>query len=309
MIFNIQKCSIHDGIGLRTLVFFKGCPLKCKWCANPESQSYEPEIMESQAKCIGCGTCVKVCPQSAISMADDGFRIDRSKCIKCNKCADNCNAESKYLVGKEYSIEELFEQIDKDRVFYSIKGGGVTFSGGEPLTFPEYLTQIAKMCHERRVDVAIESCGYGDYDKFKAALPFINSIFLDIKHMDPEIHRKLTGKGNELILDNIRRIANNNINITIRTPIIPGINSSKENISEIAKFICSLPGTIEYELLPYHKFGVNKYKALGREYELPDIEPPEDSEMCELVKCANTIFSGTNNVCFYTKNNKKVILK
>ena len=146
MIFNIQNCSIHDGTGLRTLVFLKGCPLHCPWCANPESQLYTPEITEIPRKCIGCGACEKVCPESAISLVNNEMRIDRSKCIKCFKCTEVCYAESKEVVGREIDVDELFNEINKDRYFYQIYGGGVTFSGGEPLTYPEFLTEIAKKC-------------------------------------------------------------------------------------------------------------------------------------------------------------------
>ena len=308
MIFNIQKCSIHDGHGLRTLVFFKGCPLRCKWCANPESQNYGPEIMESQGKCIGCGACMKVCPQSAISLKEDGPRIDRSKCIRCFSCADRCYAGAKYVIGKEYEVEELYKEIEKDRVFYSIKGGGVTFSGGEPLTHPKDLTAIAKVCRERGINVAIESCGYGDYEEFKSALPYIDSMFFDVKHIDSQKHKELTGVGNERILDNLKKIAEFGIPITVRTPVIPGLNNSVENIRGIAEFLKSLPQVKEYELLPYHQFGVNKYNALGRPYALSDTEPPEDEEVRELVRNANQVFDGQDKICFYTKDNRREIV-
>lgn len=306
MIFNIQKCSIHDGHGLRTLVFFKGCPLTCTWCANPESQSYGPEIMESPSKCIGCGACVEVCPQSAISPGTEGFIIDRSLCDGCLKCADRCYAAAKYIIGKDYDIEELYKEINKDRVFYSIKGGGVTFSGGEPLTHPEYLTQITKVCHERGINVALESCGYGNYEKFKEALPYIDSMFMDIKHIDTKVHKSLTDVGNEEILDNIRRIAEAGIPITIRTPIIPGATDSKENIKGIAAFLLTIPEINDYELLPYHAFGKTKYYGLGREYSLEDVETPSDEEIRALVKCANEVFRGYDKTCFYTKDNQRV---
>lgn len=310
MIFNIQKCSIHDGSGLRTLVFFKGCPLHCKWCANPESQSFGMEIMESPGKCIGCGECMKNCPQQAISLTEDGPKIDRKSCVKCFKCTDRCYAGSKYPVGEEYSIEDLYKQIEKDRVFYSIKGGGVTFSGGEPLAQPEYLTEITKVCHERGINVALESCGCGDYEKFKSALPYIDSIFMDIKHIDPEKHKELTGADNKLILSNIKRIAEYGIRITIRTPVIPGLNDDKENILGIARFIGSVPQIKEYELLPYHQFGVNKYTALGKDYELSDVEPPSDEQMEDLVRSVNDVFVEYHDkVCYYTKDNNKIIVK
>ena len=305
MIFNIQKCSIHDGQGLRTLVFFKGCPLRCQWCANPESQYYEAEIMESKDKCIGCGACVRNCPQGAVVLTDAGPKIDRDRCRRCFSCTDRCYAASKYVIGKEYDVEELYKEIEKDRIFYSIKGGGVTFSGGEPLTQPEYLTKITKLCHERGIHVMLESCGYGVYDEFRHALPYIDSMFIDIKHIVSARHKELTGVGNEMILENIRKISDFGIPITIRTPIIPGLNDSAENIRGIAEFIRTLPQVTEYELLPYHQFGVNKYRALGRTYALAGVEPPTDEAMRNLVREANLILRGSGKTCFYTKDNRK----
>ena len=310
MIFNIQKCSIHDGSGLRTLVFFKGCPLRCKWCANPESQSYEKEIMESPSKCIGCGACMEVCPVSAIKMTEEeGPKIDRTMCRKCFKCTDRCYAGAKYPVGEEYEINEIYRHIDRDRIFYSIKGGGVTFSGGEPLTQPDYLTKIAKKCVESGIDTAIESCGMGTYNKFKTALPYITHVFFDIKHIDSAVHEELTGSGNELILKNLKLIAQHVDYITVRTPVIPGLNDSVENIRGIAEFIKDIPSIKEYELLPYHQFGVNKYKALGKPYELEDVEPPSDDEIRNLTGNANDVLEGSGKECFYTKDNARIVVR
>lgn len=309
MLFNIQKCSIHDGNGLRTLVFFKGCPLHCLWCANPESQSYRQELMESHSKCIGCKACVNVCPVDAISPTEEGFTVDREKCIECFACADKCFAGAKYTIGKEYTISELLKEIEKDKIFYDMKGGGVTFSGGEPLTQPAYLAEITSACRKRGIHVMLESCAVGDYEQFKTALPFINAMFIDIKHIDSKIHKELTGASNELILSNIRKISDFGIPITIRTPIIPSLNDDEDNIRGIAEFIKTLPTVKDYELLIYHNFGVNKYKALGRPYALDGLEPPTDEKMQALVKAANDVFKDSGITCFYTKDNARVVSK
>ena len=301
MIFNVQKCSIHDGEGLRTLVFFKGCPLRCPWCSNPESQSFGTEIMESPAKCIGCGMCSERCSQNAI---DDAGHIDRSLCpADCTECTDICYAEAKKIIGEEYEINRLLKEIKKDVPFYSIYGGGVTFSGGEPLMQGEYLAEIAKMCRNSKINVAVESCGYGDYESFKGALSYIDSMFMDIKIFDNEKHREITGKGNEKILSNIKKISERGVPITIRTPIVPGYTDAEDNIVQIAKFITKLPSVKEYELLSYHNLGSAKYVGLGRRYELPDVIPPTDDEMRSLTSAANSILESWGKECYYMKDN------
>ncbi len=306
MIFNIQKCSIHDGKGLRTLVFFKGCPLKCKWCANPESQSYQVEIMESPAKCIGCGFCRNACQKNAIR--EDGT-IDRALCDKCMKCVDLCYAESKKMVGREYSLQELYKEIEKDKPFYKLYGGGVTFSGGEPLTHGAYLADIAKKCRKNGISVVVESCGYADFDSFKCALPYIDSMFIDVKHIDSKAHKELTGAGNELIFDNIRKISEQGIPITIRTPVVPGMTDTEDNIKGIAAFAGRISSVKEYELLAYHNFGESKYKALGRDYALMGAVTPEDGVMRRLVKAANSVLAPYEKECFWTKNNNREVVK
>ena len=299
MIFNIQKCSIHDGEGMRTLVFFKGCGLRCRWCANPESQLFTPEIMESHTKCIGCMDCIQACPYDAIVLTEDGGKIDRDKCTKCFKCTDHCYAGAKYVTGQDYEVEELFHEIEKDRMFYSMSGGGVTFSGGEPLSQPEFLTKIAKRCREEGIHVMLESCGFANYEKFKTVLPYINAMFMDIKHIDPERHKELTGQDNVLILENIRKIAEFGIPITARTPVIPGYNAEESNIRGIAEFIKTVPNIKDYELLAYHNLGESKYRALGRDYELHDVETPSREYMNHLVDAANDVLKGSGKTCFY----------
>ena len=307
MIFNIQKCSIHDGLGLRTLVFLKGCPLRCLWCANPESQSYQQEIMEFPRKCIHCGACQRVC-QSAISVKDGEFIIDRERCTKCFKCTEVCYAESKEVVGEEMDMDTLFKELNKDRRFYQRSGGGVTFSGGEPLTHPDFLAEIAGKCKRNRINTTIETCGYGNYDEFKKALPFIDSMFIDLKHMDSDVHKRLTGVGNEKILSNTRTISTHGIPITIRTPVVPGCNDSIDNIEAIAAFISELPNVQEYELLSYHNLGSSKYQSLGIPYALEDVKPPAEEDMMELVRRANLILAPHGKQCFYMIKNKKEIV-
>ena len=303
MIFNIQKCSIHDGEGLRTLVFFKGCPLRCPWCANPESQSYENDITEFPSKCVGCGLCIQKCPQGAVR---PDCSIDREKCVKnCTACTDICYAEAKKYVGKNYEIDELLHEIKKDKIFYQMRGGGVTFSGGEPLTHGKYLKEIAKACRDNHINVCIESCGYSKYESFEEALPYIDSVFMDVKVFDCQKHKEITGYGNELILDNIRKISERGIPITIRTPIVPGYTDDIENIKAIAEFVLTLPSVTEYELLVYHNLGESKYGALGRKYPLKGLQPPEDDEIRTLVKAANQILNKHGKHCFYMKDNKK----
>lgn len=301
MIFNVQKCSIHDGEGLRTLVFFKGCPLRCPWCANPESQSFLTEIMESPAKCIGCGMCFERCGQNAIESTG---HIDRRLCpINCTQCADICYAEAKKTIGEEYEIERLLKEIKKDVPFYNIYGGGVTFSGGEPFMQGEYLTKIAKECKKNKINVAVESCGFGKYESFESALPYIDSIFMDIKIFDDKRHEEVTNYGNKEILANIKRISEYGIPMTIRTPIVPGYTDSKENITQIAEYIRELPSVKDYELLVYHNLGASKYASLGRKYELTDVIPPADEQMRELTKTANAVLEGSGKECYYMKDN------
>ena len=304
MIFNIQKCSIHDGSGLRTLVFFKGCPLRCLWCSNPESQSYEPEIMESPVRCIGCGACRDACPASAIR---HDHRIDRARCTRCFACVSSCYAEAKRIAGREYSVEELYAEIEKDRPFYSRYGGGVTFSGGEPLTHAAYLKEIAAKCRSNGINVVVESCGHCAYEQFAPALPYIDAMFMDIKHIDPEAHKRLTGADNALILENTRRISELGTPLTIRTPVIPGYTDSEENIRGIAAFAAGLPAVQGYELLAYHNFGESKYAALGVPYELGEVQPPGDAKMRRLTQCANHILVPRGKECFYIKDNQKEV--
>lgn len=301
-IFNIQKCSIHDGPGIRTLVFLKGCYLSCLWCANPESQHFQPEIMNFYVKCIGCGACEQVCEHGAISKVENKYVIDRAKCIECKKCTDICYAESKKVMGKKMTTEEVMREIRKDVIFYkSTAGGGVTFSGGEPFLQSEFLKEICNMCKQEGISTAVETCGYAEMEQILPVLPYLDYIFFDVKHADSDIHKKLTGQKNEKILKNLKKIDEYGIPITVRTPVVPGFNDGLDNIQAIAKVCAKLHNLKEYELLAYHELGISKYHNLERIYPLSKVKTPTVDDMQQYVDAANEIMKPIGKNCIYRK--------
>ncbi len=301
-VFNIQKCSIHDGPGIRTLVFLKGCYLSCLWCANPESQKFVPEVMNFYVKCIGCGECQKICKENAIIPKENGFAIDRNKCNNCQKCTEICYAESKKIMGKKMTTEEVFREIKKDSIFYkSTAGGGVTFSGGEPFLQSEFLLELCKLCKQEGISTAVETCGYADFENIEPVLPYLDYIFFDIKHTDSERHKELTGQRNEKILDNLQKIDKYRIPVTVRTALVPGYNDEIGNIRAIATICSKLNNLKEYELLAYHKLGISKYKNLERPYFLEDIEAPDAAKMQDYLSYADEILMQRGKYCIYKK--------
>lgn len=268
IIFNTQKFSIHDGGGIRTLIFMKGCPLRCIWCSNPESQNMGIEIMDVRTNCISCGKCVQLCDNNGINTLN--YTIDRSLCIGCGKCAKYCYANAKKTVGKKVTIEELIGIIEKDRIFYKNSGGGVTIGGGEPLMQHEFVYTLLQECRSRNIHTAIETCGYGKWDNIKKVFQQCDQIFFDLKHMDDTVHQRLTGVSNKLILENARKVSALGKKTVFRIPLVQGYNDG-ENVLETGKFIKTLENTgdnIQIELLPYHNFGQDKYTWLARQYEL-----------------------------------------
>ena len=303
-IFNIQKCSIRDGRGMRTTVFFKGCGLRCLWCANPEGIRFQPEISLNTNTCMGCGICLKKCPNGAIRInAQGAMEYDRSRCTACGLCAQLCPTEARKRFGEEVTVDELFKRIYQDRFYFEHSGGGVTFSGGEATMQPEFLLAICKRCKEYKINIAIETCGCGDYEQFKPCLDYIDFIYYDLKHMDPEMHRKITGQSNEHILENLRKIDRHGIEICVRTPVVPGWNDSEENIAATAKWILPLSSVRNYELLAYHRLGINKYQILGKEYPLNDVVEPTAEHMLRLAEVADRILAPAGKKCFYNKDN------
>jgi len=281
-VFNLQKCSIHDGPGIRTLVFLKGCPLKCIWCSNPESQKTGAEIASFPTRCIGCQACRENCPAQAIVQDGSGYRIDAGRCINCLECAGHCYANSKQVVGKEMSAAEVMAEVMKDRAFYKHSGGGVTFSGGEPLMQPEFLLELLRECRRLGVNTAMETSAHGRFDTLREAARYLDTLYIDIKHMDPHLHHELTGASNALILDNVRKLDQEHEQFVVRIPIIPGCNDGCGQIESTARFCLELESVSALELLPYHKFGEHKYSSLNRDYPLKGLDAPSGQRMAEV---------------------------
>lgn len=280
IIFNIQRFSIHDGPGIRTTVFLKGCSLDCKWCSNPEGIKLVPEIILSDTKCIKCGKCVEVCPKEAISLVDDIRRIDWSRCNLCLECAQVCPSGAIEQVGKYVSKENLMEEIQKDVLFYQNSGGGVTFSGGEPLVQWEFVREVGTLCKEKAIHTTLDTTGNVEWHKMDSVLDYIDLVLYDIKHLDPAMHKEATGIGNAVILDNVVKTARK-ARIWLRIPLIPGYNDSESYAEELAKFSAELP-IEKISLLPYHEWGAQKYKKLGKSYSLEGTSPPTDEHMQRL---------------------------
>jgi len=254
LIVDVKRHALHDGPGIRSTVFFKGCPLSCLWCHNPEAISPEPEIAFYPDDCIGCGRCAEVCPNEAIQL-DHPRRINRSLCQRCGKCASVCPGTALRIVGKYYELDQLVELLLRDKVYYETSGGGVTLSGGEPTLYIDYASRLARKIKEHGINVTIETSGYFNYETFKSRmLPFLSLILYDIKLMDSEEHRVYTGRGNQLILENFRRLAEDSPSITART----------ENLRAIAEFIQEC-GFTQYSLIPYNPLGLPKRENIGKE--------------------------------------------
>ncbi|MEZ0576757.1 glycyl-radical enzyme activating protein [Halodesulfovibrio aestuarii] len=274
-VFDIQRFSVHDGNGIRTLVFLKGCPLHCMWCQNPESMSPKPELMRLPHLCIGCGKCIEKCPEKALSVDDSGtFVIKRENCTYCGECVAHCYAGSMTIVGRYMTVDEVMDEVERDRHFYETSNGGVTFSGGEPTMQSEFLIECLHEAHRRGLHTAIETCAMTTPEVFRNVLEHTDLVLTDIKHMDSRQHKLLTGAPNEQILENIATAAAMGKTLRIRVPLIPGCNDSAENIEETAKFVASLGSAVEsLDILPYHRLGEPKWEQLDRTYPLLGVEP------------------------------------
>lgn len=263
-IFQIQRLSVNDGEGIRTTIFFKGCHLRCRWCANPESWRFEPQLMFLPHKCSSCGLCGDICPQHANSRSADGtMHFNSSLCQLCGKCIANCPTQARQQMGEVLSSEEVMREIKKDYLFYAESGGGVTFSGGEPYLHADYLRQLTHSCHALGINTCTESCGYFFFDDCADIISEMDALFFDIKIMDSAKHKHFTGQPNKLILENIRKASAINKNITIRVPVIKDVNDDLENMHQLCQFLTRKTSIRRTELLTYHKLGLEKMTALG----------------------------------------------
>ena len=288
MIFNVQKYNIYDGPGVRTLVFFKGCPLRCKWCANPEGLERKYQVMFKRDSCTDCGACVSVCPASIHTISKElKHEVTHSiDCIGCHKCEAICTESALSIVGNVKTVPEIMEIIEQDREFYNVSGGGVTLGGGEVLMQPEFAANLLMACKQQGINTAIETCGYTKLDSILKVAQFTDLFLFDIKHIDSKRHYKLTGVRNEQILENLKELLHLQYNVKVRMPLLKGINDSQDEIEKVIEFLLPFRGYKNFkgiDLLPYHKLGVNKYTQLGKEYEIVG-DPSLSSDELDMIE-------------------------
>ncbi|MFW9936872.1 MAG: glycyl-radical enzyme activating protein [Candidatus Thorarchaeota archaeon] len=300
LVFQIQKMSTEDGPGIRTTVFFKQCPLKCIWCHNPESILKKKQLEWFKHKCIGCRTCIKACEQKALSFDEEGLNIDREKCNSCGICSEECPSTALHMWGELWNLDDLFYEIEKDKVYYTQSKGGITVSGGEPTLQSDFIMAFLRKCKENGISTALDTCGYASRKIFERILPFVDLILLDIKEIDSNRHKKFTGVPNDLILENAiwisEYIKNNGKNIWIRTPIIPNYTASEENIRGIGDFIVNKLSNIpeRWDLLAFNNLCTSKYERLDMDWPLKNFSLMTDDEIDNFYVIAKQ--SGVKNV-------------
>ena len=283
-IFDVKRYAIHDGPGIRTTVFFKGCPLQCQWCHNPESWNIYQELGFRRSRCIKCGRCFEICKNGAITLTEDGPVTDENRCRLCGECVNVCIVGAREIIGWQATVNETMSEVEKDIIFYDQSGGGVTFSGGEPLMQPEFLLALLSQCQERGIHTAVDTSCYAEPGIVKKISEKTDLFLCDLKHMNNEMHKRFTGVGNKLILDNIRRLSDAGNKIIIRVPIIPGFNNDKANIEVTAEFVASLPDVNGVEILPYNQGGQEKSNRLISAIQIMKTAVPDKEEMNFILK-------------------------
>lgn len=278
MVYNIQRMSVQDGPGMRTTVFLKGCPLQCLWCSNPESQSFQPQLLVFENLCRNCGGCMATCPNGAVTNGGEHHNRDLSLCRNCGKCTEVCSAKARVMSGQVMTVEEVMKVVRKDELFYCNSGGGVTFGGGEPTSAGDFLIALLEACREQGYHTCVDTCGYCAPEHFKKVLGLTELFLFDCKHMDPEQHRRLTGQDNTIILTNLREVLRSGVPVHIRVPLMPGLNDSEENIAAMAAMLHEF-GRGEVDVLPSHSFGRSKYSALCRD--VPNVRSYDPAELKE----------------------------
>ena len=295
MVFDIQRCSVHDGPGIRTTVFLKGCNLRCFWCHNPESWRAGQDLMFYPQKCIGCGKCIALCPGGCHILNDGGeHNIDREKCVLCGACAKKCYAGALVLSGKERTVEDVMKAVRADAAFYKNSGGGMTVSGGEPLLQPDFTLALLRAAKEEGIHTALDTAGHVEFALLEQVLPWVDLILFDCKCMDSASHKEATGAGNERVLENLRRLgsvpagAPGSTPVWVRVPVIPGVNDTEQNMLALRDFLTGLPAVKRVELLGYHNLGAGKHANLGGEYAYKEMKAPQK----ERLEALEAVFEG-----------------
>ncbi len=283
LVFNIQRFSVNDGPGIRTTVFLKGCPLHCRWCHNPESISQRKEMILREDRCLRCGDCMKACKNGAVREVNGSYVTSREKCLQCGDCLEICYADAREIVGKEMTVEDLVKEIERDRVFFDESGGGVSFSGGEPLLQHEFLTAALQACKQKGLHTVVDTTGFTAPTILERVSEYVDLFLYDLKTLDDHKHKEYTGVSNRLIVENLGRLSRWRKHVIVRVPVIPGVNDEPDDIHEIGAFVAALGNIREIQLLPYHQTGIEKYHRLGVEYTMTGTASPTVERMNEIV--------------------------